>query len=283
MQQEQVIRLGFFFGILLLMAGAERLAPRRVPRTGRLRRWINNLGIVVLDSLLVRALLPVLPVAMAVAAQERGVGLLNHGDLPYWLSVVVAVVVLDGVIYLQHVVFHSMPTLWRIHMMHHADLDFDLTTGLRFHPIEIFISTGIKLTAVYALGPPPAAVVLFEVILNGLAMFNHSNFRLPLSLDRVLRLFVVTPDMHRVHHSVIVGEMNSNFGFNLAVWDRLFRTYQAQPRDGHEKMAIGMGPYRNAQKQDMGWMLLLPFTGKRGEDLNNLRRKRKGASRPTGP
>ena len=188
-------------------------------------RWISNLGITFLNPLLVRLLLPVLAVSMAAKAQERGWGLLNNFDLPYWLDIVVSIIVLDLFIYLQHVMFHAVPILWRLHMVHHADLDYDVTTGLRFHPIEIILSTGIKLSVVFTFGLQPAAVIIFEVLLNGAAMFNHGNIRLPLKFDRILRYLIVTPDMHRVHHSVIIRETNSNYGFNLPWWDRLFGTY----------------------------------------------------------
>ena len=200
---------------------------------------------------------------MAVQAQERGWGLFNNFALPYWLAVGVGVIVLDLIIYLQHVMFHAVPALWRLHMMHHADLDFDLTTGLRFHPIEIILSMLIKFAAIIVLGPPVVAVILFEVILNGMAMFNHGNVGLPEGLDRALRRLVVTPDMHRVHHSVEDDEANSNFGFNLPWWDRLFGTYRDQPRAGHATMTIGIHKYRDTKQ--VAWlpgMLALPFVGR---------------------
>lgn len=271
MNHETAIRLGVFLGVFILVAVGEVLAPRRVLEISKGVRWLGNLGIVFLNTLAVRALFPVAAVGMALLAEERGWGLLNNIELPYWLAVVVAVVVLDFVIYLQHVMFHAVPLLWRLHMMHHADLDYDVTTGARFHPIEIILSMLIKLAAVCVLGPPALAVLIFEVLLNATAMFNHGNLRIPLPIDRVLRLFVVTPDMHRVHHSVIARETNSNFGFNLPWWDRLCGTYRAQPEQGHEGMTIGLKQFRDPKRLTLPWMLALPFMGKAGDYPINRR------------
>jgi len=271
MSNEVVIRLGFFFGIFALMAIWEVLAPRRSLTTSKTVRWFSNLGITFLNPVVVRLVSPIMPVSMALLAQKSGWGLLNNFVLPYWLEVVVAVIVLDLVIYLQHVMFHTVPVLWRLHMMHHADLDFDVTTGLRFHPIEMILSMGIKLSVVVLIGPPAVAVLIFEVLLNATSMFNHGNIRLPSSVDRVLRFFVVTPDMHRVHHSVVIRETNSNFGFNLPWWDRLLGTYRDQPASGHEGMTIGLSQFRDAKKLTLPWMLALPFIGKPGEYAINRR------------
>ena len=271
MSHEATIRLGVFLGIFILVAVGEVLAPRRTLSTSKGVRWFSNLGIVSLNTLAVRALFPVAAVGMALLAEERSWGLLNNIEMPYWLAVVVAVVVLDFVIYIQHVMFHAVPLLWRLHMMHHADLDYDVTTGARFHPIEIILSMLIKLAAVSVLGPPALAVLIFEVLLNATAMFNHGNLRIPVSMDRVLRLFVVTPDMHRVHHSVIARETNSNFGFNLPWWDRLCGTYCAQPEQGHEGMTIGLKQFRDPKRLTLPWMLALPFTGKTGDYPINRR------------
>ena len=260
MEHEVVIRLGFFFGILALVALGELFFPRRVLRTGKAVRWLSNLGVVVVDTLAVRLLFPIIGVGVAMAAQEQGWGLLNVLALPAWLELVLGMLALDLVVYLQHAMFHTMPILWRLHMMHHADLDIDVTTGLRFHPIEIVISMVIKMTVIAALGPSVFTVILFEIVLNGTAMFNHGNVRLPLALDRVLRLLVVTPDMHRVHHSVTIRETNSNFGFNFPWWDRLFGTYRAQPVLGHEAMVIGLAQFRDPAKNTLGHMLVMPFT-----------------------
>jgi len=270
MNTEAVSRLVFFFGIFALIAIWERMSPRRSMTTSRKVRWISNLGITLVNPLVVHLLFPILAVDMALKAQEGGWGLLNNVGLPFWLKLVIGIVVLDLVIYLQHVMFHAIPILWRLHMMHHADLDYDLTTGLRFHPIEIILSMVIKLSMVAALGPPAAAVLIFEIILNGMAMFNHGNIRIPLGLDRILRYFVVTPDMHRVHHSVIIRETNSNYGFNLSWWDRLFGTYCAQPAKGHEGMTIGLSQFRQPQELTLPRLLALPFIGDPGRYPINL-------------
>jgi sterol desaturase/sphingolipid hydroxylase (fatty acid hydroxylase superfamily) len=270
MNNEAVNRLVFFVGIFALIAIWERMSPRRSMTTSKKVRWISNLGITFLNPLVVQLLFPILAADMALKAQEGGWGFLNNVDLPFWLKLVIGIVVLDLVIYLQHVIFHAIPILWRLHMMHHADLDYDLTTGLRFHPIEIILSMGIKLTVVAALGPPALAVLIFEILLTGMAMFNHGNILLPSKIDEMLRYFVVTPDMHRVHHSVIIRESNSNYGFNLSWWDRLFGTYCAQPAKGHEGMTIGLSQFREPKKLTLPWLLALPFTGNPGRYPINL-------------
>ncbi|MCP5407675.1 MAG: sterol desaturase family protein [Chromatiaceae bacterium] len=260
---ELPIRLGFFFGIFAVMAVWEVLSPRRALTVSKGIRWINNLGLVFLNSFVLRLLFPAAAVGVAVIAQQRGWGLLNLYEVPFVLSVVIAVVIMDFVIYLQHVMVHAVPILWRLHRVHHADLDYDVTTGARFHTLEIILSMLIKFATIMVLGPPVVAVVIFEVLLNATAMFNHGNVHIPEGLDRVLRWFVVTPDMHRVHHSVEVDEANSNFGFNLPWWDRLFGTYRDQPRGGHEGMAIGIHKYRDPKQVDqLPGMLALPFIGK---------------------
>jgi sterol desaturase/sphingolipid hydroxylase (fatty acid hydroxylase superfamily) len=243
------------------MAAWEVAAPRRRQEIPRLLRWSNNLAIVAIDTALVRLTFPILAVGLALVAEERQWGLLHVFDLPAWLAVAAAVVVLDFAIYLQHVMFHAVPALWRLHRMHHADLEFDVTTGLRFHPVEILISMAIKLAVVAALGPPAVAVLLFEVLLNATSMFNHGNVRIPLALDRVLRWLVVTPDMHRVHHSIRPVETNSNFGFNLPWWDRLLGTYRAQPAAGHEAMTIGIEQFRTPRDLWLDRMLVQPLLG----------------------
>jgi sterol desaturase/sphingolipid hydroxylase (fatty acid hydroxylase superfamily) len=220
--------------------------------------------IIGLNPLSVRLVFPILPVALALLVTERQWGLLNSIDLPYWLEVPMGVIALDFSIYLQHVLHHAVPALWRLHMVHHADLDYDLTTGLRFHPMEIVISMGIKLMTIAALGPPALAVLIFEVALNATSMFNHSNIHIPKSADRVLRLFVVTPDMHRVHHSVIIRETNSNYGFNFPWWDRLLGTYKDQPENGHEGMTIGLSQFRDSGQLNLPRLIILPFVGDPG-------------------
>lgn len=259
MQNEGAIRLSIFLGVLLAMALWEIAAPRRALGQSKWRRWGGNLGIVVINTVVVRLLFPILAVGAAVWAEQKGWGLFNLVALPGWLEVAAAVALLDMVVYWQHRLFHLIPLFWRMHRMHHADLDFDVTTALRFHPFEIVLSMLIKLVAVPILGPAALAVLIFEVLLNGTAMFNHGNVRLALGLDRWLRLLVVTPDMHRVHHSVGAGEYNRNFGFNLPWWDRLFGSYQDQPAAGHNAMRIGLRAYSGKICANLIWMLVLPF------------------------
>ncbi len=253
------IRLAAFAGVLAVMAAWELLAPRRHQAVERPLRWSSNLGLVVLDTVLVRILVPTTAVGIALLAEERGWGLFHSFLPPSWLAVLVCVIVLDLAIYLQHVLFHAVPALWRLHRMHHADLAFDVTTGVRFHPIEILLSMLIKLAVVAALGAPALAVLLFEMLLNATSMFSHGNVRIPERLDRMLRWIVVTPDMHRVHHSVEAAETNSNFGFNLPWWDRMFGTYRAQPRAGHDAMVIGIAQFRDRFELRLDRMLLQPF------------------------
>lgn len=256
---EPVIRLGVFAGVLMLLAGWEAVAPRRAPVIGRRRRWPGNVGIVIVDTLLVRIVFPTAAVGVALLADSRGWGLLNLLPVPEWLAVLVAFVLLDLVIYGQHVLFHANPLLWRLHRMHHSDIEIDVTTGVRFHPLEILLSMVIKLAAVVALGAPAVAVMVFEVLLNATAMFSHSNIRLPTGADRWLRRIVVTPDMHRVHHSIVAAETASNFGFNLPWWDHLFTTYRAQPAAGHEAMTIGLAAFRDPSELRLDRLLLQPL------------------------
>ena len=258
---EAQIRLSFFIGIFALMACWEVFAPRRTGQVKRRLRWPGNLGIVIFNTLLLRVVMPTTAVALALAGEAAGWGLLQQFDLPLWLASTLAIICLDLAIYLQHIMFHAVPVLWRLHRMHHADLAFDVTTGARFHPLEIMVSMAIKLMVIAALGPPAVAVLVFEVLLNVLAMFNHDNARLPLGLDRVLRRVIVTPDMHRVHHSVIPREANSNFGFNLSLWDRALGTYCAQPAAGHQEMGIGIDQFRSEDELRLGRMLAQPFKG----------------------
>ena len=277
LQNEVTIRLGFFFGVLAVMALWEILAPRRALTVSKAVRWANNLGLVFLNSIVLRVIFPAAAVGVAAFAAENGWGLLNYYQLPFVVAVVLAVVAMDFIIYLQHVLVHAVPTLWRLHRVHHADLDFDVTTGARFHTLEIILSMLIKFATIVVLGAPVVAVVIFEVILNAMAMFNHGNVRLPLALDRVLRLFVVTPDFHRVHHSVEDNETNRNFGFNLSLWDRVFGTYIPQPRSGHEGMTIGIHKYRDPKQVDqLPGMLTLPFVGKISGYAINRREWSKG-------
>ncbi|NQV83794.1 MAG: sterol desaturase family protein [Rhodospirillales bacterium] len=268
---EVAIRLSAFFGIFAVMAVWELMAPRRVLQQSKVVRWYSNLGIVAVNTVIARIVFPLAPVAVALVAAERGWGVFNVVEISSGFAIICAVVLLDLAIYLQHVMVHAVPMLWRLHRMHHADTDFDVTTGARFHPAEIVLSVAIKMAVIVLIGAPAVAVVIFEVVLNATAMFNHSNVRLPLALDRVLRLFVVTPDMHRVHHSVLPHETNSNFGFNLPWWDRLFGTYRAQPELGHEGMDIGIDLFRNPGELHLHKMLAQPFVGEAGEYPINRR------------
>jgi sterol desaturase/sphingolipid hydroxylase (fatty acid hydroxylase superfamily) len=261
MEHELVFRLGVFLGLFALFATLEVLAPRRVSAQPRSTRWFTNMSIMVLDTLALRALaiaLPFLAIGAAVDAGRMGWGLFNALDWPLWVEVVLAILILDLAIWAQHLVTHKVPMLWRFHRVHHADRDFDVTTALRFHPVEILASMLLKIGLVYLLGPAALAVLLFEIILNGTAMFNHSNLRLPLWLDRAVRLILVTPDMHRVHHSIHRHEHDSNYGFALSVWDRIFRTYRPKPEAGHDLMTVGL-EWQDERPSRLGWALMLPF------------------------
>lgn len=258
LENETWVRLSAFFAVLAAMMAAEAAFPRKIRSQTRARRWPANLGIVVLNSVLLKLVFPVATVGVALAAEDGGWGLFHAVPAPVWLAVPLTVLALDLIVYLQHVTFHFVPALWRLHRMHHADLDIDVTTGARFHPVEILLSMVIKMAAVAALGAPAAGVVVFEVLLNATAMFNHANLRLPQPLDRAVRAVLVTPDMHRVHHSVRRAETDSNFGFNLSVWDRLFRTYRAQPADGHDGMTIGLEYFRDPRELGLLRMLTQP-------------------------
>ena len=271
LSNEPAIRLGFFLGVFTFMALWEVLMPRRRRAVSRWIRWPSNLGIVALNVFLLRILTPTAAIELALMADERGWGLFNFAPVDYWLAVGLSVVILDAAIYLQHVMFHAVPALWRLHRMHHTDLDFDVTTGARFHPIEIMLSMAVKLVVIAALGPPAVAVLIFEVLLNAAAMFNHGNVCIPKGIDRVLRWFVVTPDMHRVHHSIVPRETNSNFGFNLPWWDRVFGTYLAQPAAGHLEMTIGIKQFRTERELWLDLMLIQPFRGATGDYPINRR------------
>ncbi len=262
---EDGIRLIVFLGILLLMACWEMISPRRRLSQRRIGRWAGNLSLVALDALLVRLLLPAGAAGASMWAAANGFGLFHWLELGPAASILLSVVLLDLAIYGQHVLFHAVPMLWRLHMVHHADRDLDVTSGLRFHPIEILLSMLIKMALVALLGAPLLAVVIFEIILNGMAMFNHANIRLPGRVDDALRRLIVTPDMHRVHHSVKPEETNSNYGFNLSLWDRIFGTYRAQPQAGHPGMRIGLSQFQHSPTARLDWILRLPFVGDVGQ------------------
>ena len=269
---EKYVRMGFFFGMLILIGLWEILAPKRALTVSKTVRWMNNLGLVFFNSFILRVLFPVVAAGLATIATYNGWGLFNYFAVPFWLAVIASIIIMDFVIYIQHVMVHAIPVLWRLHRVHHADLDFDVTTGSRFHTLEIILSMLIKFATILLLGPPIVAVIIFEVILNATAMFNHGNISLPKTIDKYLRLFLVTPDMHRVHHSVEDDEANSNFGFSLPWWDRLFGTYRDQPRAGHEGMTIGIHKYRDVKQ--VSWlpgMLALPFIGKMSGYVINRR------------
>lgn len=271
-ENETSIRLSFFFGVFFIMAIWEVIAPRRSLSVSKTLRWVNNLGLVFFNTFVLRILFPTAAVGVAVFAQTQGWGLLNYYELPIIFAVLISVVTMDFISYLKHVMVHAVPLLWRLHRVHHADLDYDVTTGARFHTLEIILSMLVKFATILVLGPPIVAVILFEVILNALAMFNHGNVSLPNSLDRVLRWFIVTPDTHRIHHSVEDDETNSNFGFNLTWWDRMFGTYREQPRAGHDGMTIGIHKFRDFKQTNLiTGMLSLPFKGKISEYAINTR------------
>jgi sterol desaturase/sphingolipid hydroxylase (fatty acid hydroxylase superfamily) len=259
MNGEAFIRFLSFLAVSLGMAAWEGIAPRRPRIVSRAVRWPANLGILAVDPVIIRLIVSVAPYSLAVRAQEAGWGLLYAYPLPGWARVAFGVVLLDLVIYLQHVMFHAVPVFWRLHRVHHADLDFDFTKGGWFHPVEILLSIGIKMAAVAAIGTPPLAFLLFEILLNVVSMFNHGNVSLPRSVDRIARFLAVTPDMHRVHHSVVPRETDSNFGFNLPWWDRILGTYRDQPAAGHDAMTIGLSRFQQETRQTLPWMLLSPF------------------------
>lgn len=261
---EPAIRLGAFAAVFGAIAIAEAAAPRRSRSYSRLRRWPSNLAIAALNVGVVGVIFPATAVSLALLGEHRSWGLFNNLPVAAWIAVAASVLLMDLAIYLQHVMFHAVPALWCVHRMHHADLDFDVTTGSRFHPIEIVLSMLIKFAVVVALGAPALGVLIFEVTLNATSMFNHGNLRLPPRFDRYLRLLVVTPDMHRVHHSIVIGETNSNFGFNLPWWDRLLGTYRDQPAAGHDAMTIGIEQFRAARELWLDKMLLQPFRGPAG-------------------
>jgi sterol desaturase/sphingolipid hydroxylase (fatty acid hydroxylase superfamily) len=262
LSNEPAIRLGFFAGIFLLIALWELVAPQRALTVSKTLRWSSNLGLVALNTVLLRLMFPLAAVGMAAFSAVNGWGLLNHFSVPFWIAAPLSVIVMDFVIWLQHVMVHAVPVLWRLHRVHHADPDYDLTTGARFHPIEIVLSMLIKFATITVIGAPVLAVVIFEVLLSAAAMFNHGNIRLPAGLDRVLRWVIVTPDMHRVHHSVEEDETNSNFGFNLPWWDRLLGTYREQPRAGQIGMIIGIRGHTDPREVvRLDGMLMMPFRG----------------------
>lgn len=256
---DSILRFSIFAIVFAGVATLEVFWPRRKQILTRRDRWPGNIGLTILNVLLMRFILPLSLTGFADMANQNGLGILSQITMPLTIQIFLSIVLLDLVIYAQHVVFHQIPFLWRLHRVHHADTEIDITTALRFHPIEILISMAIKFTAVAAIGTPAEAVLLFEIILNACAMFNHGNLRLPNNVDSILRHFLVTPDMHRVHHSVIVAETNSNYGFNIPLWDWLFGTYCAQPKHGHTDMTIGLNQFRNPREENLIRLLTQPF------------------------
>ena len=256
---EPLLRVSAFLAVFVVMAIWEAIAPRRPSAFRRRDRWPHNLALLAIDIVAIRVLAPSAAILVAAAGEINGWGLVNVVGPPVWLGVPLAIAFLDLVIYFQHVAFHALPTLWRLHRVHHTDLDFDVTSGTRFHPIEILISTGIKCAAVAAIGAPVVAVLVFELLLNATSMFSHGNVRIAPMLDRWLRWAVVTPEMHRVHHSVEFNETSSNFGFNMPWWDRLFGTYRAQPAKGHIAMEIGVDAFRTVDDLRIGRLLIQPM------------------------
>ena len=260
---EGVWRLGFFVVIFIGMLIWEAAQPRREVPRGVFFRRANNIGVSVLDTLLVRITFPLLPVGAAMYVSEHSIGLIPSFNVPLIVAAPFVLLALDFAIYLQHRIFHAVPWLWRLHRMHHSDTEFDVTTGIRFHPIEIIASMVIKIALVFALGAPAIAVLIFEILLNATSLFNHGNVRISRRLERVLRWFVVTPEMHRVHHSVIHAETDSNFGFNLPWWDRLFGTYRSEPEYGHQNMMIGLRIFRRKEERRVDRLLSQPFRSER--------------------
>ncbi|MGA9109378.1 MAG: sterol desaturase family protein [Smithella sp.] len=256
---ETLVRVWFFASIFFVMALIEKIAPRRILLKSKFKRWISNLGMQIIDVVVLRLIFPIFPVGLAVLCEQRGWGLLNYFHIIQPVALIIGILALDFIIYLQHRMFHITPLFWRVHKVHHTDQDIDVTTALRFHPLEIILSLLIKFAAVAAIGAPPLSVLIFEVLLNGASMFNHGNVGIPLSLDRIIRMVLVTPDMHRVHHSVIARETNSNYGFSFSWWDRIFGTYKAQPQEGHEKMKIGLNGYHDDRSLQLSALLTMPF------------------------
>lgn len=254
-----MLRLSVFIGFLIGMTALEAILPRKQRVASRGGRWFTNMGFAVINTIALKFAVPIAAVGASLWAFENDFGLLNKYDLPSLVSIITAMLILDVAIYWQHVATHKVPFFWRFHKVHHADLDLDASSGVRFHPVEICASMTFKMAVVALIGAPVLAVIIFEIILNACALFNHANLRLPLWFDRALRVFIVTPDYHRVHHSVRESETNSNYGFSLTIWDHLFGSYTAQPLDGHDNMTIGLSEYQNSGTQKLKWSLFLPF------------------------
>lgn len=258
-ENESYIRLGAFLGIFALLTIWEISTPKRELLELRRFRWFSNIGLIVISSVLIRFILPTAAVGVALHVEQDNLGFLNHYDLPFLLQFVLAFVLMDLAIYFQHVMFHALPLFWRFHRVHHSDLDCDITTGLRFHPFEIVISIVFKFLVIISVGVPVIAVVIFEIILNAASMFTHSNIKIPATFESIVRWFIVTPDMHRIHHSIKENETNSNFGFFISLWDRMLGTYTSEPEYGHANMQIGLKNFREPKWQNLRWLIYLPF------------------------
>ena len=272
-EYESYIRLGSFLGLFALLTIWEISTPKRELLGLRRFRWISNIGLIVISSVLIRFILPTAAVGIALHVEQENLGFLNHFDLPFAFQFVLAFILMDLAIYFQHVMFHALPLFWRFHRVHHSDLDCDITTGLRFHPLEIVVSILFKFLVIASVGVPVLAVVIFEVILNAASMFTHSNIKIPSSFERIVRWFIVTPDMHRIHHSIKENETNSNFGFFMSIWDRLLGTYRREPEGGHSYMQIGLRNFREPKWQDLRWLIYLPFVTKVNDYSINRRQR----------
>jgi sterol desaturase/sphingolipid hydroxylase (fatty acid hydroxylase superfamily) len=277
LDHESAIRLGFFLGMFVLLAVWELVAPRRASQASKAIRWTNIAALAIVNMLMVRVLLPLAAVGLAAFVNERGSGVLNMLPVPYPMAIIASLLAFDLAVYLIHLAFHAAPVLWRMHRVHHSDVDVDVATAVRFHPIQVVLSTLIKFAVILALGAPVLAVVLFETVFQALVLFNHTNIHISPAADRVLRWFIVTPDMHRIHHSVRLSETNSNFGFALPWWDRLFGTYRAEPLAGHEQMTLGIEMFRAQRHFRLDRMLLNPFLDERGPHASE---SQKGISPP---
>lgn len=274
-QYESYIRLGSFLGIFALLTAWEISSPKRELLQLRRFRWFGNIGLIVISSVLIRFLIPTAAVGVALHVEQDQVGFLNHYDMPFFVQFFIAFVLMDLAIYFQHVIFHALPMFWRFHRVHHSDLDCDITTGIRFHPFEMIISILFKFLVIISIGAPVLAVVVFEVVLNAASMFTHSNIKIPQSIERMVRLILVTPDMHRIHHSINENETNSNFGFFISTWDRIFGTYIKEPALGHENMQIGLQGFREPKWQNLRWLIYLPFVSRIDDYAINKRNMEK--------
>ena len=258
---DTILRLTFFLSILIILIMAEILLPKKKRIHNRKDRWITNGLITLINTAsvnIVHIAIPLIAIVAAIDVSNGKMGLFNIINFPIWIEIILTVIILDFIIWGQHLLSHKIPFVWRFHRMHHTDRDLDVTTAVRFHPFEIIFSMFIKITSIYILGASAIAVIIFEIMLNGMAMFNHANLRIPLRIENILRKFIVTPDLHRIHHSIYIDEHNKNFGFSLSIWDKIFKCYLDQPRDGHKDMKLGL-KWQNDKPTKLGWSLWIPF------------------------